>query len=442
MKNAAWHIDGSATVVEFETDTDSGYHDFKDGTHVVLDVLAPKTDATAYAPPGTAKPQATAIKAITNAQAQAIINTANQLNGKTTPAPPPAPADTKTAKADATKSDAAKKDAESKKPDAKETAKNDKAPTKPTDAKPADAKQVAANDKVADPAPATPAALDEVQVTDSHLTPHGAVVVFKGAGAKPNAVFIRGLTAWVVLENAPAFNSNQLTQQLGPFRGRAGSFVQQRHVDPAHHPEAAGQDRGAKQRPRPESDDQRRRQRLAHHHQLRPQPGRSQARRRSPPCCRAPTKCFALTDPVTGDVLTVIPGNAGRAMPAERDYAEFAALPTASGVVLTPYADDLSVTVANARARHHQAGRPVAHAAADAERRNARGAGRYRRQSRLFGFRRLGPSDRRLVPRHRTAPDPVGGAAGARQSHPRAADPGALLSRQSFRRRSAGPASI
>ena len=39
VKNAAWHMEGDSTVVEFETDTDSGYHDFKDGTHVVLDIL-------------------------------------------------------------------------------------------------------------------------------------------------------------------------------------------------------------------------------------------------------------------------------------------------------------------------------------------------------------------------------------------------------------------
>ncbi len=56
VKNAAWHLEGSDTVVEFETDADSGYHDFKDGTKIVLDILAPKTDASAYAPPGTAKP--------------------------------------------------------------------------------------------------------------------------------------------------------------------------------------------------------------------------------------------------------------------------------------------------------------------------------------------------------------------------------------------------
>ena len=52
VKNAAWHLEGGNTVVEFETDADSGYHDFRDGTNVVLDILAPKTDATAYAPPG------------------------------------------------------------------------------------------------------------------------------------------------------------------------------------------------------------------------------------------------------------------------------------------------------------------------------------------------------------------------------------------------------
>jgi hypothetical protein len=44
-----WRLDGASTVVEFETDSDSGYHDFKDGTHVAIDILAPKTDAAAYA---------------------------------------------------------------------------------------------------------------------------------------------------------------------------------------------------------------------------------------------------------------------------------------------------------------------------------------------------------------------------------------------------------
>ena len=61
------------------------------------------------------------------------------------------------------------------------------------------------------------------------------------------------------------------------------------------------------------------------------------------------SKVFPLTDPVTGDVLTVLPATAGRAMLAPRSYAEFATLQTATGLVLTPYTDDLSVKVANAR---------------------------------------------------------------------------------------------
>ena len=48
VKNVAWRVEGNSTIVEMQTDTDSGYHDFRDGARVVLDVLAPKTDADAY----------------------------------------------------------------------------------------------------------------------------------------------------------------------------------------------------------------------------------------------------------------------------------------------------------------------------------------------------------------------------------------------------------
>src|SRR5471032_737822 len=102
VKNATWRIDGQSTIFEFETDSDSGYHDFKDGTHMVLDILAPKTDGTAYAPPGTAKPSVTAMgvtamaakpatnTGVTNAQAQAIVQVAAKLSDKKpAPAAPP-----------------------------------------------------------------------------------------------------------------------------------------------------------------------------------------------------------------------------------------------------------------------------------------------------------------------------------------------------------------
>ncbi len=92
VKNAAWRIDGNAIIVEFETDSDSGYHDFKDGSHVVLDILAPKTDGAAYVPPGGAKPTITAMNAAkapdtivpanagaSAAQAKAIAQTSEKL---------------------------------------------------------------------------------------------------------------------------------------------------------------------------------------------------------------------------------------------------------------------------------------------------------------------------------------------------------------------------
>ncbi len=45
----------------------------------------------------------------------------------------------------------------------------------------------------------------------------------------------------------------------------------------------------------------------------------------------------------------MVAGNSGRAIPAARNYAEFAALPSASGLVITAYADDISVAVARGR---------------------------------------------------------------------------------------------
>src|SRR6266550_5716082 len=68
VKSAGWHLDGAATVVEFETDAESSFHDFRDGAKIAIDVLAPKTDASAYAPPGAGavKPAVTPLSAAPN----------------------------------------------------------------------------------------------------------------------------------------------------------------------------------------------------------------------------------------------------------------------------------------------------------------------------------------------------------------------------------------
>jgi len=54
-------------------------------------------------------------------------------------------------------------------------------------------------------------------------------------------------------------------------------------------------------------------------------------------------------DPSGGDLLTIIPAQPGRGVPALRSFADFAALPTASGLVISPYADDLQVSVETSR---------------------------------------------------------------------------------------------
>jgi hypothetical protein len=342
VKNAAWRIEGTSTIVEFETDSDSGYHDFKDGTHVVLDILAPKTDGTAYTPPGTAKPGITKMDATiaaaaaksgaSNAQAQAIAQVAQQLDGKnkTAPAKPEA-----TAKPDAKAADA--KATDTKTADTKTAANkipNDKAPADQPPAQPT--QTAAATDTLAIP------------VADARRTGNGAVITFKRAGQLPAAIFVRGLTAWIVLENAPNFDSHNLKTGLGdlalgveaassnglgimritlkaPEQITARSQGPDLEVDIA--PDVA---------PPPVSIDFARNQ---------ADPRRSSLTTLLP----AADHAFKLQDPATGDTLTVVPCQPGHGMPSKRNFADFSVLPSASGLVVVAYADDLQVGVANSQ---------------------------------------------------------------------------------------------
>ena len=322
VKNAAWRIDGQSTVVEFETDSDSGYHDFKDGTHVVLDILAPKTDGAAYTPPGAAKPTVTAMTpapatatkpGATQAQAQVIAQASQQLSAKPTPA-----------KATDAKQAAAKPD------------------TKTADAKPADPKQQPAPAQPAQPAAAQPA--PATTVADARRTRDGAIINFKGAGPLPAAIFVRGLTAWIILENAPAFDAGNLKPALGDFAAgveassanglgilritlKAPAQIAARSVGPLLQVEIA-----PNVAPAPTVINFARNQ--------------SDPRRASlSTLLPAADHAFKIADPSGGDQLTVIPAQAGEGMPAERDFADFAALPSASGLIITPWSDDLAVAV-------------------------------------------------------------------------------------------------
>ncbi len=315
VKNAAWRIEGGGTIVEFETDSESGFHDFRDGTKIVLDILAPKTDAAAYTPPGTAKPIITAMAAkagASSAQAAAIADTANKLA--------------------------------TKKPDPKVEAKVEAKTEPKPEAKPVEKvpeiKAVEAKPEVA-PVP-------ETQTADSKVSGSTATLSFKGAGARASAVFVRGLTAWIVLADAPAFDPVSLKSALTGF-----STSLEASSSPGISVLRIGLNAPAQIAARSEGADLK----VVIAGQAGDVPTAiGFARNQDDPKRASLTtllpgaeKLFNLTDPVTGDILGVIPANSGRAMNSPRAYAEFAALQTASGLVISAYADDLAITVSHGR---------------------------------------------------------------------------------------------
>ena len=306
--------------MEIATDSDSGYHDFRDGSHVVLDILAPKTDAAAYTPPsegGAVKPTVTKIEAGASAsQAKTITDAAARLAKEPEAAKTEAkPADPKAASAKAETTKAADAKPEIKAPDAK-----DETP----------------------PAP-PPNVVGQ-------LTRNGASISFRGASAA--AVFVRGMTAWVVLENAPVPDAAALRKSLGSFAASVEASADSNNgpglsvlriglaapAKIASHADAAGlrvtigddtiQDAATIGFARNQAD-----------------PKRTSLTTTLP---RA-DQSFAITDPASGDTLTIVPAGAGFGVPAQKIFADFAALPSAQGLVIAPYADDLAVTVTQAR---------------------------------------------------------------------------------------------
>ncbi|HUE64853.1 MAG TPA: hypothetical protein VMO78_10815 [Rhizomicrobium sp.] len=329
VKNASWRTEGQTMTVEFETDSDSGYHDFKDGTHVVLDILAPKTDGTSYTPPGIAKPTITAMTAAqesgaTQAQAEAIVQASQQLAGGAIAKP------------------AGSKQADAKQAPAKAEATGQPAKLQPQLAPPV---QIAA-------APPMQAAAStrapQVPVADARRTHDGAVITFKGAGTLPAAVFVRGLTAWVVLENSPAFDPGNLKPALGDFAAgieaassdglgilritlKAPAEIAARSLGPMLQVEIA-----PNVAPAPATINFARNQ---------SDPKRASLSTLLP----GADHIFKIQDPSSGDLLTVIPAQTGQGLPAIRNFADFAAVSSASGLVITPWSDDLKVTLDTSR---------------------------------------------------------------------------------------------
>ncbi len=265
----------------------------------------------------------------------------------------------------------------------------------------------------------------------------GVQITFKGAGGRASAVFVRGLTAWVVLENAPNFDWRNLKNTLGDYPAgleavssnglgilritlKAPAQIAARGLGPDLQVEIA-------------SD-------------VAPPPviigfarNQSDPRRASlSTLLPAADTAFQLLDPATGDTLTIIPAAPGRGLPGSRVFADFAALPSASGLVITPYADDLKVEVAQARVTISRPSgmlltppqMPVAQSPSS--------LARFGEGPSYLNFAKWGVATRRQRPGHRTPPDPGGGERCSRQGRHGAAESGALLSGQRLRRRGAG----
>lgn len=336
VKAAGWHIEGDGMLVDLTIDAASGYHDFRDGTHVVVDVLAPKTDADAYNPPGTTKPQITALAPAKTAPVQPA-KTAAVASAKAA-SPPPA----KVAATQPTATGAPAK-LQPNAPPAPQ-AKQVPAPAAPSSTPPA-ATPAAATGTTDAAAAADP---NQVQAADGKLTRDGAVLLFPGAGRRPVAVFTRGLMAWVILENTPPLDMVKLKAQLGNFPTS---------VDAATSPSMTMLRIGLRQPESIAAFGEGANLRVIISSQVNPTAiALGFARNQENPThstistlLPGAAKMERVIDPDAGDELLIVPGVAGRDVAAERRFVEFAALPTAAGMVVLPYVDDLSVGIEGAR---------------------------------------------------------------------------------------------
>jgi len=343
VKNASWRLDGRGTVIEFDTDSASGFHDFRDGNRIVVDVLAPKTDAEAYHPPGTAKPTPTALTstptatppvktasatevkpaaAVSSAQAAAIAATAQKLADTSKPPLPAKPATGTAPPATSATTPAAAP-----------------AATQPVAGAPA---TTATTPAAAD---ATPAASSDA---NGQLTRSGAVLTFNAAANRGSAVFVRGLTAWIVLQGAPPLDAVKLKTALGNFpvavdaSSADGVSVLRITLSQPEQIGAHADGSNLKVIIAPQVTESpiaigfARNQDDATHSSL-------------STLLPGATHPVTVTDPVAGDEMILVPAAVGRAMIAPHDYAEFGVLKTASGLVLAPYIDDLSVTIDRTR---------------------------------------------------------------------------------------------
>lgn len=313
IKPAGWRVENGGTVLEFAIDSGSSHRLSRDGNRIVLDILTPKTDASVNSAPAKPDTKTTAAKApaVSSAQAQEIASAASELNdAEPVSEPPPKPP----------------------------------APSQPSTPGFTNAPRPLVN-LVGPIAPAVVTPQAPPQATAA-LIRNGAVLTFPNVRAA--AAFIRGATAWIVIDGGPAVDVGLLKSQLGDYpssvdgsssdgttilrlglkqpaqigaQTAGGSLTVEIGPHAAGAPAAISLIR---------NDDN-----VQHAALAATLPGASHA--------------LKFADNSVGDTLIVVPAAPGRAMRGTHSYLEFAALQTASGLVLAPLGDDLDVTVAQSR---------------------------------------------------------------------------------------------
>lgn len=296
VKPAGWHIDGQSTVVDFTTDSDSGYHDFRDGSHVVIDVLAPKTDAGAYQPPGAAHPKVSPLRGdgkapgVSLAQSEEVLKAAGKLNNP----PPPPP-------------------------------------------------QVTASDGKPNIAPA-----GKNIVVDGKASRDSVWLDFPGSAGRSAAVFARGNTAWVVLQGSQPFDITKIKKLQGSSVesvdtvAAAGVSVLRLILKNPQRIAAYADNGSMKVVIGPQASGNP--QNVAF--------TRSQddaARTALTATLDGAAKSVTLNDPGAKDKLVAIPGTLGEAVVSGREFVDFSLLPTAAGVVVEPFVDDVTINVSSPR---------------------------------------------------------------------------------------------
>jgi len=334
VKAAGWRVDGSSTVLEFNTDSGSAIHASQFGGRIVVDVSAPKSDAAAAGAP------VAAAKGISAAQTQAIAQSAAILNAPKDAAPAPAPVPVPAPQTAATQAPPPAQTASAQQPQELP------APTASKVASPGFAgapKPIGSIvSTIAPPPPLKPADPKVVALryadSLSFVFPHATAI----------AAFIRAGTAWIVVEGAPAIDADALKTQLGDFPSSFqsntldGTSTLQIGLKASEQISAyvKGADTQVTIAPR-----------------LSPAASPISLVRNDDGPHRAAlgtmlpgaNHVIGLTDPAVGDILKVIPARPGRAVADQHSYLEFTAIPTAAGLVIRPSADDLTVTVANGR---------------------------------------------------------------------------------------------